>query len=206
MLYGSFSGQCRKVNFLVKMPKHALIQSFQNVWCASTCPHHTEHSVVNKTGMVSTGLPPVHMWDSRLLCCVSKPKVLEQQVHKMSLVKLLIKCINVLWPKKLENAIYSFISWIIATYLYMCTLKSFGENYSKEEGLLWWFSGRESAWQCRRCGLDSWVGKVPCIRKWQPTPVFLPGESHGQRNLVSYSPQGCKELDMTQWLKQNKTK
>ena len=33
-------------------------------------------------------------------------------------------------------------------------------------------------------------------RKWQPTPVFLPGEFHGQRNLAGYSPQGCKELDM----------
>ena len=35
-------------------------------------------------------------------------------------------------------------------------------------------------------------------RKWQPTSVFLPGESHGQRSLVGYSPQGCKELDMTE--------
>ena len=37
-------------------------------------------------------------------------------------------------------------------------------------------------------------------RKWQPTPVFLPGESHGQRSLVSYSPWGCKELDTTERL------
>ena len=35
-------------------------------------------------------------------------------------------------------------------------------------------------------------------REWQPRPVFLPGEFHGQRNLVSYSPQGCKESDMTE--------
>ena len=35
-------------------------------------------------------------------------------------------------------------------------------------------------------------------RKWQPTPVFLPGESHGQRSLVGYSPWHCKELDMTE--------
>ena len=34
-------------------------------------------------------------------------------------------------------------------------------------------------------------------RKWQPTTVFLPGKSHGQRSLVGYSPWGCKELDMT---------
>jgi len=37
-------------------------------------------------------------------------------------------------------------------------------------------------------------------RKWQPTPVFLPGESHEQRNLVGYGPRGCRELDMTEWL------
>ena len=37
----------------------------------------------------------------------------------------------------------------------------------------------------------------PWRRKWQPTPVFLPGESHGQKNLMSYNPRGCKESDMT---------
>ena len=42
------------------------------------------------------------------------------------------------------------------------------------------------------------VGKIPWRRKRQPTPVFLPGESHGQRSLAGYSPQGHKELDMTE--------
>ena len=37
-------------------------------------------------------------------------------------------------------------------------------------------------------------------RKWQPTPVFLPEESHGQRSLAGYSPWGCKELDTTERL------
>ena len=41
-------------------------------------------------------------------------------------------------------------------------------------------------------------GRVPWRRKWQPTPVFLPGESHGQRSLAGYSPLGHKELDMTE--------
>ena len=44
------------------------------------------------------------------------------------------------------------------------------------------------------------VGKIPWRRKWQPTPVLLPGKCHGQGSLVSYSPWGHKELDMTQWL------
>ena len=62
----------------------------------------------------------------------------------------------------------------------------------------WWLSGKESACQCGRCGFSPWVGKIPWRRKWQPTPVFLPGKSHGQRSLVGYSPWGCKEWDMTE--------
>ena len=46
-------------------------------------------------------------------------------------------------------------------------------------------------------GSISGLGRFPWRRKWQPTPVFLPGESHGRRNLVGYSPQGCKESDTT---------
>ena len=49
----------------------------------------------------------------------------------------------------------------------------------------------------RRHGFDPWVRKIPWSRKWQPPPVFLPGESHGQRSLVGFSPWGCKESDMT---------
>ena len=65
------------------------------------------------------------------------------------------------------------------------------------------FGGSEvkaSALQCRRPGFDPWVGKIPWRRKWQPTPVFLPGESHGRRSLVGYSPRGHKESDMTERL------
>ena len=48
-------------------------------------------------------------------------------------------------------------------------------------------SGKELTWQCRRCkrcGFNPWVGKIPWRRAWQPTPVFLPGESHGLRSLA----------------------
>ena len=51
-----------------------------------------------------------------------------------------------------------------------------------------WLTGKESACQCRRNGryrLDPWVRKIPWSRQWQPSPVFLPGESHGQKNLVA---------------------
>ena len=56
-------------------------------------------------------------------------------------------------------------------------------------------SGKEPACQCRRhkrCGFNPWVGKIPWKRAWQPTPVFLPGESHGQRSLAGYSPRIAK--------------
>ena len=41
--------------------------------------------------------------------------------------------------------------------------------------------------------VQSLGGKIPLRRNWEPTPVFLPGEFHGQRSLVVYSPRGCKE-------------
>ena len=57
-------------------------------------------------------------------------------------------------------------------------------------------SGKEPTWQCRRhkrCGFDPWGGKMSWREAWQPSPVFLPGESHGQRNLVGCSPWERKE-------------
>ena len=49
-------------------------------------------------------------------------------------------------------------------------------------------------------GFNPWVGKIPWRRKWLPTPVFLPGESHGQRRLAGKSPWGHKEADTTEQL------
>ena len=49
----------------------------------------------------------------------------------------------------------------------------------------------------RDVGLIPGSGRFPWKRKWRPTPVFVPGESHGQRSLVGYNPWGCKESDMT---------
>ena len=60
--------------------------------------------------------------------------------------------------------------------------------------------GKSVCLQCRRPGFDPWVGKIPWRRKWQSTPVFLPGKLHGQRILVGYHPWGCKESDTTEQL------
>ena len=62
-------------------------------------------------------------------------------------------------------------------------------------------SGQELACQYRRHkgrGFNPWVKKIPWRRAWQPTPVFLPGESHRQKSLTGYSPLGHKESDMTE--------
>ena len=62
----------------------------------------------------------------------------------------------------------------------------------KVKVLPWWLRWWRICLPCRRLGFDSWVGKIPWRRDWQPTPVFLPGESHGQRSLAGHSPWGCK--------------
>ena len=50
----------------------------------------------------------------------------------------------------------------------------------------------------KRCRFDPWVGKIPWRRAWQPTPVFFPGESHGWKSVVGYSPWGSEESDTTE--------
>ena len=52
----------------------------------------------------------------------------------------------------------------------------------------------------RETWVHPWIAKMAWRRKWQPTPVFLPGESHGQRRLAGYSPWGHKKSDMTERL------
>ena len=56
----------------------------------------------------------------------------------------------------------------------------------------------ETSPEMQEPGFDPLVGKIPWRRKWHPTPVFLPGETHRQRGLAGYSPFGHKELDTTE--------
>ena len=83
----------------------------------------------------------------------------------------LIKC---LLGYLLEHFKLSFVPWIIITSIH------FGASQV--------LSGKESACQCRRCMFNPGMGRIPWRRKWQPTPVFLPRKSHGQRSLAGYSP------------------
>ena len=61
-----------------------------------------------------------------------------------------------------------------------------------------WHSSTCQCWRCKRLGFDPWVGKIPWSRKWQPTPVFLPGKFYGQRGLAGYSPWSYKEFNSTE--------
>ena len=61
-----------------------------------------------------------------------------------------------------------------------------------------WCSGKESANHCRRLKrrrFSPWVWKIPWSKKWQSTPLFLPGKFHGQGRLVKYSLWDCKQSD-----------
>ena len=76
-----------------------------------------------------------------------------------------------------------------------CLFDLLSELYILELYYIWGFpggtSGKEPACPCRRhkkCDFDPWVKKIPWRRAWQPIPVFFPGESHRQKNLVGYSP------------------
>ena len=76
------------------------------------------------------------------------------------------------------------------------------ESYVLEIGLPHprWLSGKESTCQCRRhrfspwAKFNLWVRNIPWRRKWQFTPVFLPGKYHGQRRLTGCTPCGCKRV------------
>ena len=73
-------------------------------------------------------------------------------------------------------------------------------------GLPRYHSGTDSVCQHRRRkrhGFSPWVRKIPWRRKWQPIPVFLPGEFHGQRSLAGNNPWGHRESDKAEWQRTN---
>ena len=67
-------------------------------------------------------------------------------------------------------------------------------------GLPWWLRWRGIHPYCGKPGFNSWIGKIPWRRAWQPTPVFLLGKYHGQRSLAGYITWCHKESDTTEWL------
>ena len=69
----------------------------------------------------------------------------------------------------------------------------------RKTGLPWWLRQYRVCLQCERPGFSPWVMKIPWRRKWQPTPMLLPGKSHGWRSLEGYSPWDCKQTRLSNW-------
>ena len=99
------------------------------------------------------------------------------------------------FPKLLTFSFqYQILKWgeNSKCFLHLNWLWCFPEGPGVSQVVQWW---RICLWAM---GFNPWVRKFPWRRKWQPTPVFLPEKSHGQRSLTGYSPRGCKELDPTE--------
>ena len=126
-------------------------------------------------------------------------KTCNSHVH---FLKLALKIINFLKRLKKTLKVMNYIKSIRSILSFPWnSLKCFKKilNLStrkyKSKGITGGSDGKESACNEGRPGFDSWVGKIPWRRKWQPTPGFLPGIFHGRRSLVGYSPWGHKESD-----------
>ena len=90
--------------------------------------------------------------------------------------------------KHMYAYVYALIYMCAFIYTYIC-------NYTHIKSFPGGASGKESACQWKghkRAQFDPWVGKIPWRRKWQPSPLFLLGESHGQRSMEGYSPWCCR--------------
>ena len=121
--------------------------------------------------------------------------IYKHPAHKPVIKQVAHHCLNsfphlIMFLPPLENPVYSVECWPFL--LEQCP--SGVPQWQQLRGLDG-VVGKESARQCRRCkrcGYSPWVREILWRRKWQPTPIFLPGESHGQRSLVGYSPWGCR--------------
>ena len=102
---------------------------------------------------------------------------------------------------KVRNLCRSTTQWSLSSISHdgrhLCTTKDQSQCWGDFPG---GSDGNSCCLQCRRPWFNPWAGKIPWRRKWLPTPVLLPGKSHGRRSLVGYSPWGRKESDMTEQL------
>ena len=79
----------------------------------------------------------------------------------------------------LNQFIFQWFSVLTAGLYWLEIWEGITKCFVEPRGLSRWLSGKEPACQCRRCGFYPWVGMIPWRRKWQPSPVFLPGTSRG---------------------------
>ena len=96
-----------------------------------------------------------------------------------------------LWKMLLWTMVYRFL------YKYMFSFWLQGDIQNRASLVAQW---QRICLQCKRLRFNPQVGKIPWRRAWQPTPVFLPGEFHGQSSLAGYIPWGHKKSDRTEQL------
>ena len=141
-------------------------------------PSSAISSVQSSRSAVSSSLPPHGLQHSRPPCPSPAPRV-----YRNSCVGAIRK---IFFVENLKMVRKWTKSWCVFNY------------YCASAGLSRWLIGKESTCQYRRQSFSAWVAKIPWRRKWQPTPVFLPGKFHGQRSLAGCHPRGRKESDTTQ--------
>ena len=120
-------------------------------------------------------------------------------------LKMIIKCINP-WADDMIQLVENTTKLEIFVYMFRKRYSMLSFNNLFQDAIALSSSASLVAQVVKRLlamqrpEFDPWVGKIPWRRKWQPTPVLLPGKSHGQRSLVGYIPWVRKESDMTERL------
>ena len=100
-------------------------------------------------------------------------------------------CLKSICSKKPHLTALPSTSWVASFNIFMTPASVMGFPGGSD--------GKESTCSSGKPGLIPGSGKIPWRRTWKATPVFLPGESHGQRSLAHYSPWGRRESDRTEW-------
>ena len=174
-------------------------------WILSFCPHCTYSSIIT---FITFG----HIRVNSVTCIWSIHRNgYHQYVSDFAPGKLVLHLHH---PSKLSVILGAFLGdailmntvlvGFLIIYVLLFDLKIFFVLMAFYHMLLKWFhlewGEKRICLQGRRPEFDSWVGKIPWWKKWLPIPILLFGGVHGQRSLVSDSPWGHKELDMTKWL------
>ena len=129
-------------------------------------------------------------------------KLLEPVFHRIAFWETLLGRNILLLLSTLSTALPSWIASQIASPVFLIKKGKENPNIKQPYYLPCKFRDTVFIYVCetssKHPGFDPWVRKILWKRKRQPTPVFLPGKSHGQRSLAGHSPLGHKELDMTE--------
>ena len=97
------------------------------------------------------------------------------------------------WTHRFQCLLTQAFLWLQSESEWTSPVQRQIDKHQGYSGLPWWLRQWRICLQCGRPGFDPWAGKIPCRREGLLTPVFLPGESHGQRSLMGYSPWGHEE-------------